>query len=64
MNLRKRYQWVKKNSKTWNGVSRHFRENVSWFSRGVVRAQSSQLRKIAGVSGERADSGSSLNPSR
>ena len=56
MNLRKLYQWVKKSSKTWNGVTRHFRENVQVFSRGVVRAQSSQIRKIAGVSGGRADS--------
>src|SRR5690606_18466847 len=42
--------------KTWDGVSRHFRENVRVFSRAVIRAQSSQLRKIAGMSGGRADS--------
>ena len=56
MNLRKLYQWVGKTSKTWTGVSRHFRENVRVFSRAVVRAQSSQVRKIAGMSGQRADS--------
>lgn len=56
MNLRKLYQWVGKTSKDWQGVTRHFRENVRVFSRGVVRSQSSQLRKIAGASGKRADS--------
>lgn len=56
MNLRKLYQWVKAVSKDWEGVSRHFRESVQIFSRGVVRAQSSQLRRIAGASGGRADS--------
>lgn len=56
MNLRKLYQWVKKTSKGWHGVTRHIRENVQLFSRGVVRAQSSQIRKIAGVSGGRAES--------
>ena len=48
MNLRKLYQYVKKTSKSWKGVSRHFKANVVVFSRGVVRAQSSQIRKIAG----------------
>ena len=48
MNLRQLYQWVKRESKTWGGVSRHFRENVVVFSRGVARAQSSHIRKIAG----------------
>jgi hypothetical protein len=56
MNLRRLYQWVGKASKGWRGVTRHFRENVQVFSRGVVRAQSSQIRKIAGCSGGRADS--------
>jgi hypothetical protein len=56
MSLRKRYQWVKHTSKGWQGVSRHFRANVQVFSRGVVHAQSSHVRKIAGVSGGRADS--------
>lgn len=56
MNLRKLYQWVGEVSKGWQGVTRHFRENVQVFSRAVVRAQSSQIRKIAGVSGGRADS--------
>lgn len=54
MNPRQLYQWVRKTSKGWTGVTRHFRENVVVFSRGVVRAQSSQLRKIAGcVAGEK-----------
>lgn len=56
MNLRRLYQWVGKISKEWRGVTRHFRENVRVFSRAVVVAQSSQLRKLAGVSGKRADS--------
>jgi hypothetical protein len=56
MSLRKLYQWVKKTSKGWDGVTRHFRENICVFSRGVVRAGSSQIRKIAGASGGRADS--------
>jgi hypothetical protein len=56
MNLRKLYQWVGKISKEWQGVTRHFRENVRVFSRAVVVAQSSQLRKLVGVSGKRADS--------
>jgi len=54
MNSRQLYQWVKKSSKKWTGVSRHFRENVVVFSRGVVVAQSSHIRKIAGyVEGNR-----------
>lgn len=56
MNLRRLYQWVGKVSKEWDGVTRHFRENVRVFSRAVVRAQSSQVRKIAGVSGGQPDS--------
>lgn len=56
MNPRKLYQWVAKTSKGWEGVSRHFQENVTVFSRAVVRCQSSQIRKIAGVAGGRADS--------
>jgi Transposase DDE domain len=56
MNQRKLYQWVGKISKGWSGVSRHFRENVRVFSRAVVRSQSSQIRKIAGVAGGQADS--------
>ena len=56
MNLRKLYQWVKVNSKQWTGVSRHFRANVQVFSRAVVLAQSSQVRKLAGMAGGRADS--------
>jgi hypothetical protein len=43
-------------SKEWRGVSRHFRENVQVFSRAVVRAQSSQVWKIAGMAGGRTES--------
>jgi len=56
MNQRKLYQWVRKTSKRWEGVNRHFRENVVVFSRAVVRAESSQIRKIAGMAGGQADS--------
>jgi hypothetical protein len=56
MNQRKLYQWVGKVSKSWSGMTRHFRENVQVFSRAVVRSQSSQVRKIAGAAGGRADS--------
>lgn len=56
MNVSKLYQWVDAISKTWTGVSRHFGENVRVFSRAVIRAQSRQLRKIAGMAGGRADS--------
>lgn len=56
MNRRKLYQWVGKVSKSWPGVSRHFRENVGVFSRAVVRCQSSQLRQLAGAAEGRADS--------
>ena len=56
MNQRKLYQWVQKISKGWSGVSRHFKANAVVFSRAVVRAESSQLRKIAGMAGGRAES--------
>ena len=56
MNPRKLYQWVRKTSKRWEDVSRHFRENVVVFSRAVVRAESSQIRKVAGMAGGQADS--------
>jgi hypothetical protein len=56
MNNRELYQWVKRESKRWPGMTRHFRENVVVFSRAVARAQSSQLRKIAGCAGGRVDS--------
>lgn len=56
MNSRQLYRWVGKTSKRWGGVSRHFRENVQVFSRAVVRAQSSQVRKLAGMTEGRADS--------
>lgn len=50
------YQWVESSSKGWTGFTRHFRENLAVFSRGVVRSQSSQIRKIAGVSGGKPES--------
>jgi DDE family transposase len=56
MNNRQLYQWVRQVSKDWSGVTRHFRESVVVFSRGVARAQSSQVRKIAGCAGGKADS--------
>jgi hypothetical protein len=56
MNQRKLYQWVGKISKGWNEVSRHFKANVVVFSRAVVRAGSSQIRKVAGMAGGQADS--------
>lgn len=56
MNSKELYQWVENSCKDWTGFSRHFRENLAVFSRGVVRAQSSQIRKIAGASGGKAES--------
>ena len=56
MSLRKLYQWLRASSKDWDGVTRHFRENVRVFSRAVVVAQSSQIRKIAGATSGQADS--------
>src|SRR5262245_56853004 len=56
MNSRQVYQWVRRESKSWTEVNRHFRANVVVFSRGVAASQSSQLRKISGCVGERADS--------
>jgi hypothetical protein len=56
MNTRQLYQWVGKTSKHWSGVTRHFRENVRVFSRGVIRASSSRIRAIAGMSGGQANS--------
>ena len=56
MNQKKLYQWVSKISKGWTGFTRHFQENVAVFSRGVARAQSSQIRKIAGCVPGQADS--------
>jgi hypothetical protein len=56
MNTRQLYQWVGRTSKHWSGVTRHFRENVRVFSRGVVRACSSHIRTIAGMSGGQANS--------
>jgi len=56
MNPKQLYHWVRGVSKTWPGVTRHFRENVCVFSAAVVRAGSSQIRKIAGCAGANADS--------
>jgi hypothetical protein len=53
MNRKELYQWLSKTSKEWQGVTRHFQENVRHFSEGVARAKHSQVRKIAGcVKGE------------
>jgi hypothetical protein len=56
MTSRQLYQWVKKVCKHWKGFSRHFYANLEVFSRAVARAQSSQVRKIAGAAGGQADS--------
>jgi hypothetical protein len=56
MKSKQLYHWVGTMSKDWTGFSRHFRENLRIFSAGVVRAQSSQIRKIAGFSAGRAAS--------
>jgi hypothetical protein len=56
MTRRQLYQWVKGVSKKWRGVSRHFTANVVVFSRGVVAAQSSQIRAIAGCVNGKPDS--------
>ena len=56
MNSKQLYQWVETSSKDWHGFTRHFRENMRVFSQGVVRAQSSQIRKIAGATVGRAES--------
>lgn len=56
MNSRRLYQWVRRESKGWAGVSRHFRENVVVFSRAAACAQSSQIRGIAGYAPGQADS--------
>lgn len=56
MNLRQMYRWVKVESKRWAGVNGHFRENVAHFVGGVVHSQSSQVRKIAGYVGGKANS--------
>lgn len=50
------YKWVTHISKSWTGLSRHFHKNVADFSRGVVLAQRSHLRGIAGVVGGNANS--------
>jgi hypothetical protein len=56
MNKGKLYQWVKRESKTWEGLSGHCRENIVVFSRAAACAQSSQIRRIAGCAKGRADS--------
>lgn len=48
MNPKRLYQWVKSSSKKWAGTTRHFQKSVAEFSRGVVLAHSSQVRKISG----------------
>lgn len=58
MNPKRVYQWVKRESKKWQaaGFSQHFGEAVTLFSRGVARAKSSQIRKIACKVGGHQDS--------
>lgn len=56
MNQRQLYRFGARFSKRLKGTTRHFGENVRIFSRGVVLARSSQVRKIAAASGGRADS--------
>jgi hypothetical protein len=56
MNLKQLYRWVQDESKSWRGVTRHFRANVVVFSQGVARAQSSQVRRIAGYAGGKSNS--------
>lgn len=56
MNLRKLYHWLEKTSKSWDSVTRHFRETVLVLSMAVIKAQSSQIRKIAGMAGGKAES--------
>jgi len=47
MNPQRLYQWVKKTSKSWTGLTRHAQKNIEVFSRGVVLAESSHVRQIA-----------------
>lgn len=56
MHLRQLYQWVKKEAKQWSGLTRHEVANIEVFSRGVVRAESSHIRRIAGYVGGQAHS--------
>lgn len=56
MTSRQLYQWVKHVCKEWKDFSRHFHANVEVFSRAVARAQSSQIRKIAGAAAGNSDS--------
>lgn len=56
MHLRQLYQWIKKEAKQWGGLTRHEVANIEVFSRGVVRAESSHLRRIAGHVGGQANS--------
>lgn len=50
MNQRRVYRWLKRRTKGWTGMTRHFKQNVLHFSAGVARANSSQVWKIAGMS--------------
>src|SRR5215475_6376783 len=56
MNQKKLYRWVKRESKKWRGLGRHFVANVVVFSRGVVASKSSHLRAIASCVEGKADS--------
>jgi DDE family transposase len=51
MNTGKLYHWLEAITKKWEGLTRHQRENIQLFSRGVVCAESCHERKIAGSVG-------------
>lgn len=54
--MRQLYKWVEKESKRWQGETRHFQSNVACFSRGVALAASSHVRKIAAATPGHPDS--------
>lgn len=54
--MRKFYHWLREMSKDWTGLTRHARANIVLFSQGVARANHSQLRRVAGCVGGRAES--------
>ncbi|MCE7947629.1 MAG: hypothetical protein DYG88_09395, partial [Chloroflexi bacterium CFX4] len=54
--MRKFYHWLRELSKQWTGLTRHARANIVLFSQGVARANHSQLRRVAGCVGGRAES--------
>lgn len=56
MNPQGLYQWVEKEASQWAGLTRHEQANIVHFSQGVVVAGSSQIRRIAGCVGGKANS--------